>query len=72
MSESLVVIRTFHDLLDADRAQVDLLSAGIYSLIMAEGDGVPPYGASRGIGLAVHERDVEVAEAVLLEPPDPE
>lgn len=70
MSETLVVIRTYRDLFDADEAQIELLSAGIYSLIMAEDSPAAPPGAEHGIGLAVHQRDVQVAEAVLAETRD--
>ena len=72
MSESLVIIRTFGDHADADEAQVDLLSAGIYSLLFAEeATGVPPSPARGGIALAVHARDADVAEAVLVARPVP-
>lgn len=67
MSESLVVIRTFGDLFHADEAQVELLSAGIYSLLCAEESPDPrstPWTES-GIALAVHQRDAGIAEAVL-------
>ena len=66
MSESLVVIRTFGDLLQADEAQIELLNAGIYSLLMSDENSQIPSGpVSDGIALAVHRRDAEVADAVL-------
>jgi len=73
MSESLVVIRTFDDLPAADDAQVDLLSAGIYSLIFTDENvslapGLPP---GHGIALAVHRRDANLAETVLDPSVDP-
>lgn len=68
--ESLVVIRTFGSLHEADEAQVDLLSAGIYALVYAE----EPTRATQpnpGVALAVHSRDAQVAEAVLTPQPRP-
>ncbi|MEX2583910.1 MAG: hypothetical protein WD766_11580 [Gemmatimonadota bacterium] len=68
MSESLVVIRTFVDLLTADEAQIELLNAGIYSLLLSDENAevqsnrVP---TAESIALAVHRRDAEVAHAVL-------
>lgn len=67
MSESLVVIRTFGNLLQADEAQIELLNAGIYSLLLSE-ERVPlqkPEVSHEEIALAVHRRDAEVASAVL-------
>lgn len=68
MSEELVVIRTYSDEPSADAAQAELLNAGIQSLLFS--DGAPPVPsaaeAGAGIGLAVHRRDVKLAEAVLL------
>jgi len=72
MSESLVIIRTFGEYLDADEAQVELLSAGIYSLLFS--DGTPSVAQPRnnaGIALAVHRRDADIAEAVLVARPVP-
>lgn len=68
MPEELVVIRTYTDQFAADAAQAELHNAGIQSLIFAGG---PPQGAlpeppAAPIGLAVHRRDVKLAEAVLL------
>lgn len=67
MSESLVVIRTFADLVNADEAQVELLAAGIHSLLFTDDAGETPRPLTTGgeIGLAVHRRDVDIAEAVL-------
>jgi hypothetical protein len=67
MSESLVVIRTFGTLVQADEAQLELLNAGIYSLLLSD-DNARLHSASpvgEGIALAVHRRDAEVANAVL-------
>lgn len=67
-TESLVVIRTFENFLDADEAQIELLSAGIYSLLVSDEAG-PSLGTSgtvpEPIVLAVHRRDADVANAVL-------
>lgn len=67
MSESLVVIRTFTNLLQADEAQLELLNAGIYSLVMSDeftsAVAVPP--TEEAVALAVHKRDAEIANAVL-------
>ena len=73
MSESLVVIRTFGNLLDADEAQVELLSAGIYSLLFTDESASlhPNTAAGHGIALAVHNRDVHLAESVLIPKPNP-
>ncbi len=61
MSNDLVVIRAYADECAADAAQAELQNAGIHSLLLA--GGTPGTGA--GIGLAVHQRDVILAEAVL-------
>jgi hypothetical protein len=66
--ESLVVIRTFGSLHDADEAQAELLSAGIYSLLYAEDPRFPP-AEQREVALAVHSRDAQIAEAVLTPHP---
>ena len=71
MSESLVIIRTFGNLLDADDAQVELLTAGIYSLLFSD-DSMSLHPNSRpgdGVALAVHHRDVTLAEAALTVKP---
>ncbi|HET7321013.1 MAG TPA: hypothetical protein VFI96_00800 [Longimicrobiaceae bacterium] len=70
MSENLVVIRTFPAFGDADAAQLELLSAGIYSLLVAEEEPAPFAAAAHGVSLAVHQRDAELAETVLLAPTD--
>ena len=66
-----MIIRTFgaHD--DADDAQVELLSAGIYSLLFAEDEAQVPTSSQAGIALAVHARDADIAEAVLVAKPLP-
>ena len=65
--EELVVIRTYADEFAADAAQAELHNAGIHSLLLAGG---PPRTSEAEvddqIGLAVHRRDVKLAEAVLL------
>jgi len=72
MSESLVVIRTFDDLLRADEAQIELLNAGIYSLLLSDDTPSMEQGLdAEAIALAVHRRDAEVAEAVLTPLADP-
>ena len=73
MTNALVVIRTYANLAEADHAQVDLLSAGIYSLLLTDqtaGPG-PRTAAGQSIALAVHDRDVHVAEAILIARPYP-
>lgn len=70
MSETLVLIRTFGDLSAADQAQIELLNAGIYSLIFSD-EGARPQGGfpiPQAIALAVHRRDADIAEAVLAPP----
>lgn len=73
MSESLVIIRTFGEYMDADEAQVELLSAGIYSLLLTDDSSAaaPTSSAPQGIALAVHTRDADIAEAVLVARPLP-
>jgi hypothetical protein len=71
MSETLVVIRTFEDLLSADEAQLELLNAGIHSLLLAEQNPQIAVAAeSEEVALAVHRRDAEVANALLAPLPD--
>jgi hypothetical protein len=66
MSESLVVIRTFGSLLDADEAQIELLNAGIHSLVLSEDpDADRAIPQPEGVALAVHRRDADVAIALL-------
>ena len=65
-NDSLIVIRTFGNFLEADEAQIELLSAGIYSLLVSdEADPPPARATADAIALAVHRRDAEVANAVL-------
>lgn len=66
MSESLMVIRTYGNLLSADEAQIELLSAGIYSLLFSD-DAAPLDGTNTedAIALAVHQRDADIAESLL-------
>ena len=67
-SESLVVIRTFGDLIQADEAQVALMTAGIYALIFTD-ESVslrPDLPPGQGIALAVHQRDMMLAEQALF------
>jgi hypothetical protein len=73
MSESLVAIRTFGNLLEADEAQAELLAAGIYSLLFADDQAslYPGRRGATGIVLAVHQRDADIAEAVLAPRPRP-
>lgn len=66
MSETLVVIRTFESLVHADEAQIELLNAGIYSLLLSDDSiRIERTGAAEGVALAVHRRDADVASAVL-------
>jgi hypothetical protein len=67
MSESLVVIRTFGSLLQADEAQIELLNAGIYSLLLSDDSNrrTPSAMPIDPVALAVHQRDADVADAVL-------
>jgi hypothetical protein len=65
MSESLVVIRTFGNLVQADEAQIELLNAGIYSLLLSDDTFQIDSSSPDGIALAVHKRDADVAYAVL-------
>lgn len=72
-TESLVVIRTFRDLIQADEAQVALMTAGIYALVFAD-ESVPLHPdllAGHGVALAVHQRDVILAESALATKPYP-
>lgn len=71
--DSLVVIRTFRDLIEADEAQVALMSAGLYALIFTD-DSIslhPDLPPGHGIALAVHRRDVVLAENALATQPYP-
>ena len=67
MSDSLVIIRTFGNLVDADEAQVELLRAGVHCLLFSD-DSMSMHPNSLpgdGVALAVHNRDVMLAEATL-------
>jgi hypothetical protein len=57
----------------ADEAQIQLLNAGIYSLILSSEArvGPPAVGRRDEIALAVHKRDADVASAVLTPLADP-
>ena len=74
MTESLVVIRTFGNLIAADEAQIELLSAGIYSLLLRD-ESAPLQAANIAAfdasALAVHLRDADEADAVLTPHPIP-
>jgi hypothetical protein len=65
MSEHLVLIQTYGDLMEADDAQAELYAAGIYSLLVS--DDQPPPGApfQYTVALAVHRRDAEIAARLL-------
>lgn len=66
MTDSLVVIRTFANVLEADTAQIELLNAGIHSLLLSDGEGGVGDGEpAQPVALAVNQRDSEVANAVL-------
>ncbi len=68
MSDQLVFIHTYGDLLAADEAQAELRAAGIYSLLVSE--DAPTRSAPFGfqVALAVIERDQDVALRVLNNP----
>ena len=68
MSETLVVIRNFESLLEADEAQIELMNAGIQSLLLSDDRGsyMAPAASAEAISLAVHRRDADVACAVLM------
>jgi hypothetical protein len=74
MSETLVVIRTFESLLQADEAQIELLNAGIQSLLLSDESASfnPMASIQEAIALAVHQRDADVACALLLPVAEPE
>lgn len=66
MSESLVVVRTFGNLVSADEAQMELLNAGIHSLLCSD-DTAPIDGTASedAVALAVNRRDADIAIALL-------
>jgi hypothetical protein len=68
MSDQLVFINTYGDLLEADEAQAELRAAGIYSLLVSEDAPTrsTPFGFQ--VALAVIERDQDVALRVLNNP----
>jgi len=70
MTESLVVIRTFRTVGDADAVQAELLQAGIPSLVYTE-DVTSPDMLGSPVVLAVHSRDAQIAELVLTPHPRP-
>ncbi|CAN5817771.1 hypothetical protein BH23GEM6_BH23GEM6_08420 [soil metagenome] len=70
MTESLVVIRTFRTVGDADGAQAELLTAGIHALVYTE-DVRSPDTSGEHVVLAVHSRDAQIAELVLTPHPRP-
>ncbi len=68
MNESLVVIKTFESIHDADEAQAELLTAGIFSLVYT--DNAAAHLPRRDeIALAVHMRDAQIAETLLAPQP---
>ena len=66
-TEHLVIIATFNNVARADAAQAELVKAGIQGLLMS----APPAstddasGNEELVSLAVNERDVNVATALL-------
>lgn len=67
MGEAMILIRTFRDESEAGTAQAELLASGIQSLMFSEEPHPPQNGLADGSGvhLAVHQRDLTIAEAVL-------
>lgn len=67
MGESMVLIRTFQTEEEAGTARDELKASGIQSLLFSEDEQEMPPGqpAAGGVHLAVHERDQNIAEAVL-------
>ena len=63
-AESLVVIRTYPNLMRADEAHIELMHAGINALVLSSG-GQSHDASDSAVALAVHRRDAEIAEAVL-------
>lgn len=68
MTESLVVIKTFESIHDADEAQAELLTAGIFSLVYTDNAG-PHLPGQNEIALAVNMRDAQIAETLLAPQP---
>jgi hypothetical protein len=67
MGEAMVLIRTFHTEEEAGTAREELKASGIHSLLFAEDthDTAGPGTGVAGVHLAVHQRDQNIAEAVL-------
>lgn len=63
MGEAMVLIRTFRTEDEAAAAREELKASGIQSILMSEDPEQAPPAA--GVHLAVHERDQNIAEAVL-------
>lgn len=61
MGEAMVLIRTFRTEDEAAAAREELKASGIQSILLSE----DPEQAPAGVHLAVHERDQNIAEAVL-------
>lgn len=72
MSEHLVVIRSYRDLLDADEAQAELSAAGVYSLLVSEDTPAQAAPFSFQVALAVNGRDAELALHLLADSPTSE
>jgi hypothetical protein len=68
MTESLVVIKTFRSIHDADEAQAELLTAGIFSLVYTD-NAAPHLPEKDEIALAVHMRDAQIADTLLAPQP---
>lgn len=65
MGEAMVLIRTFHTEEEAGTAREELKASGIHSLLFAEDAGEAAGTGVAGVHLAVHQRDQNIAEAVL-------
>jgi hypothetical protein len=68
MSDSeLVIVRTFHDRIEADLAQSALEAAGIESMIRGDDAGgtQPGLWASEGVDVLVREEDATAAREIL-------
>jgi hypothetical protein len=69
MSDHLVLMQTYGDLLQADDAQAELYAAGIYSLLVSDGEPGPGSPFQFTVALAVHRRDEEIAARLLARDP---
>ena len=69
MSDHLVLIRTYGNLLEADDAQAELYAAGIYSLLVSNDEPPPESPFQYTVALAVHRRDAEIAARLLERAP---